>query len=233
MSARCRATLALVAIALAVGETARAQVGHTPDASPFRDLDHKHELTGFAGYLRSQTDPAGVAWRGGPMVGARYELHLGGPGYLVGRVAAVQSQRTVKDPAKPLTQRVVEERNGQLLLADVGLTLSLTGHKTWHGLSPVVTGGGGVATDFRGTDAGGFRFGTPFALTFGGGVRWAPGGRLQGRIDLTDYLYRISYPERFYRETEGIPVLIDRNVARSRWTHNAALTVGVSYLFGR
>lgn len=233
MTARRQMTLVVAAIVFAAGGTARAQVGHTPDSSPFRDLDQKHELTGFAGYLRSQTDPAGVAWRGGPMLGARYELHLGGPGYLFGRVAAVQSQRTVKDPAKPLAERELEERSGQLLVADVGIAFSLTGHKTWHDLSPVVTVGGGVVTDFRGTDAGGFRFGTPFALTVGGGVRWAPAGRLQGRVDLTDYLHRISYPERFYRETEGIPVLVARSVARSRWTNNAALTLGVSYLFGR
>lgn len=221
-------------VALAAGSAvAGAQVGHDPTRTPYRDLEHRQEVTVFAGYLASPTDVAGVAWRGGPMLGGRYELHVGGPAYVYGRVAAVRSERSVKDPARPTDDRVVEERTGTLLTADLGVALSLTGHKAWHGLSPVLQAGLGGVADFRGRDIGSYRFGTPLALTLGGGVRWSSGGRLGVRVDATDYLYRITYPERYYRVTGDIPALLDATVARNRWTHNGALTVGLSYLFGR
>jgi len=228
-----QALVALVAASVAAATEAGAQVGHTPETSPYRDLEHRQELTAFAGMLLSPKDPAGVAYRGGPMVGARYQLYLGGPAYLVGRLSAVQSERTVVDPSEPEATRVIGDRTGTLLFADAGLELSLTGHKSWRGLSPVVNGGLGVGADFRGTDIGGFRFGTPFALTFGTGVRWTNGRRLQVRADVGDFLYRVQYPERYYRETDDNPAFLESNVARSRWTHNGAFTVGLSYLFGR
>lgn len=228
------ATRALVVAALvAAPAAAAAQVGHAPASTPYRDYEHRHELGVHAGWLASQRDPARVAYRGGPLLGGRYEFHLGGPAYVFGRLAVAYSERSVRDPAAENDDRVVEERASPLLLADAGFALSLTGHKGWHGLSPVVQAGVGTATDFRAADVGGYRFGTPLALTAGGGVRWRPGGRVQLRLDVTDHLYRISYPERFYRATGDNPPLLDPAVARKRWTHNAAITVGLSYLFGR
>jgi hypothetical protein len=233
MSAGAAVRSAIALLALAGATALDAQVGHTPQSSPYRDLEHSHELTGFAGYMSSPKDPAGVAYRGGPMLGARYEYRLGGPAYVVGRVGAIQSERTVIDPSEPVETRIVGDRTSTILFSDIGLALSLTGHKSWHGLVPVVQGGVGILADFRNSDVGGFRFGTPFALPFGAGVRWVPGGRLQVRLDFTDYLFRISYPERYYRSTETVPAVLENSVPRSRWTHNGALTIGLSYLFGR
>ena len=226
-------TCAVVGAAVLAATPLDAQVGHPPDASPYRDLEHRQELTVFAGVMRSAKDPVGVAYRGGPMAGVRYQLYVGGPAYLVGRLSAVQSERLVLDPGKPVEERVIGDVSGTQLFADVGLELSLTGHKSWHGLSPVINGGGGIGADFKSRDPGGFRFGTPFALTFGTGVRWTNGGRLQARVDVGDFLYRVTYPETFYRGTVDDPALLASNVARSRWTHNGALTFGLSYLFGR
>jgi hypothetical protein len=231
IAAAVRVTIAIVSSTIA--PVLGAQVGHTPQSSPYRDLEHSHELTGFAGFMSSPKDPAGVAYRGGPMLGARYEYRLGGPAYVVGRLGAIQSERTVIDPSEPEETRVLGDRTSTIFFSDIGLALSLTGHKSWHGIVPIVQGGVGVLADFRGSDVGGFRFGTPFALPFGAGVRWVPGGRLQVRVDFTDYLFRTSYPERYYRSTEDVPAVLDNSVARSRWTHNGALTVGLSYLFGR
>jgi hypothetical protein len=234
MNRQIVACAAAAAIAVAVPPASvRAQVGHDPATSPYKDIEHSQELTVFGGFLQSGKDPAGVAWRGGPMVGARYDIHLAGPAYFYGRAGAVQSERTIIDPAEPEATRVIGDRTGTLLLADLGLSLSLTGHKSWRGLSPMLSGGGGMIADFRGTDIGGYRFGTPFALSFGGGLRWVPGGRVQGRVDYTDFLYRVAYPEGFYRPTDEVPAFLGSDVARSRWTHNGAFTVSLSYVFGR
>ena len=64
-------------------------------------------------------------------------------------------------------------------------------------------------------------------------LRWIPGGRWQGRLDVSDYLYRIRYPDAFYRGTDDVPALLAATVPRSRWTNTGAFTIGLSYLFGR
>jgi hypothetical protein len=121
-----------------------------------------------------------------------------------------------------------------LLFTDVGLALSLTGFKSWHRLVPEVNGGLGFVTDFRTeSDVGGFAFGTRFALTLGGGVRWVPGGRFQLRADVTDNLYRIAYPESYYQPASDKTAILPASQSRALWTHNPALTLGVSYLFWR
>jgi hypothetical protein len=94
---------------------------------------------------------------------------------------------------------------------------------------PMVSGGLGIVTNLRGTDAGGFRFGTKFAFSMSGGIRWTPGGRLQLRADVTDRLYRISYPETYFVQPEGGTAVLNRADANSNWAHNRVFTFGLSY----
>lgn len=231
-----RPFLLLAALALsAVAPAARAQdVGFTPEESPFRDIIYRQGMTLFGGYYAASEDPAGVAPQSGPMVGARYEIRLGGPAQFYARAAVVNSERTVIDPTEAPDARTVGTDRVPLGLLDVGITMNLTGQKSWHHLVPVVAGGLGVASTFTGADESGYRFGTPFALTFGGGVRWVPGGRIQFRADITDHLYQIRYPGTFYTPpAAGVPAVLERTQKQNVWKHNAALTVGFSYLFSR
>ena len=211
------------------------EVGYPPERSPFRDLEYRQELTGFAGYFAASRDAAGVAPQSGPMVGVRYEMRIAGPASFTARVANVFSERTIIDPAEPASTRVVGTESWPLLLGDVGVTVNLTGQKSIRRLVPVLSAGLGVASDTKGggSDVGGYRFGTTFALTLGGGVRWVPGGRFQLRADVQDYLYQIKYPSTYFAASGGAdPVLTNPN-SRSMWKHNAALTIGGSYLFFR
>ena len=48
-----------------------------------------------------------------------------------------------------------------------------------------------------------YKFGTPFAFSFGGGLRYVPGGRFQLRVDWNDYLYQLKYPTQYYSNTTG------------------------------
>jgi hypothetical protein len=232
-----RVVLALAAAALPLAPAARAQVGHTPERSPYVDLVYRQEVTTFSGYLNTQRDPAGVAPRSGPLVGARYALYLAGPAYFTARVAYARSERTVLDPLEPAATRVVlPAASVPLLLADAGIALSLTGFKSWNRLVPEVSGGLGLVTDFRTNgDVGGFSFGTRFALSAGAGIRWAPGGRFQLRADVTDNLYRVAYPVSYYQPaSDGTAIFeSERQQPRAVWTHNPSFTLGVSYLFWR
>ena len=219
---------------LAGATTAGAQVGYEPEASPFRDLEYRQELTGFVGWFHAGKDVAGVAPRSGPITGARYEVRVGGPAQFTVRAARVASERRILDPGKPAAEREVGVESWPLYIGDLSLSLNLTGQKSWHRLVPVINGGAGIVSDFKGgSDVGGFRFGTQFAFSFGAGVRYVPGGRFQARVDLSDHLYQVEYPESYrLRASDDTSVLRNTQALRN-WKHNVALTAGASYLFFR
>jgi hypothetical protein len=115
----------------------------------------------------------------------------------------------------------------------VALALDLTGRKSWHHLVPQLRGGLGVVSSRAKDDSSGYSFGTPFAFTFGGGLKFVPGGRFQLRADVTDRVFKLSYPDSYYRKASDNTSVLSDPTPRSFYTHHTALTVGVSYLFGR
>lgn len=211
-----------------------AQVGHIPQRSPYVDLEYRQEATLFGGYYYAGSDNAGVAPGSGPMVGLRYDLRLGGPALLTTKFAYVSSQRDVIDPRRPADDRVVDAgASWPLYTMDVGIALNLTGQRSYRRLVPFVNGAIGVVTDFKSSDVGAWKFGTPFAFSIGGGIKWVPTGKLQARVDIYDQLYQVKYPNSYYiPASDGTAVLLLRD-AKNDWTSNLGLTLGVSYLFFR
>ena len=234
-----RTWMALVAgsmIACSVVATPMAaQIGHVPQRSPYADLEFRQEATLFAGYYSAGEDKVGVAPGSGPMLGVRYDLRLGGPASLTSKFAYVQGQRNVIDPRRPADDRIVQsDASWPIYMADVGISLNLTGQRSYRRLVPCVNGAIGVASDLKGgSDVGAWKFGTPFAFSFGGGIKWVPAGNIQARIDVTDQLYQIKYPNSYYVvASDGTSVLAAR-ASKTDWTSNLGLTIGVSYLFFR
>jgi len=212
-----------------------AQVGHAPQRSPYIDLEYRQEFTLFGGYYNAGTDQVGVAPKSGPMFGVRYDLRLGGPASLTSKLAYVQGERTIIDPRRPASTRVVD-RNAAwpIYIWDVGISLNLTGQRSYHRFVPFVTSGLGIATDLKGNaDVGAWRFGTPFALSFGGGIKWVPAGNIQVRADVIDQLYQIKYPNSYYISASDGTSVLRLNDAKSDWTSNIGLSLGISYLFFR
>jgi hypothetical protein len=222
------------AIALAfIGAVAGAQVGHLPAESPFVDLESGQELTFFGGHFNAGNDNVGVAPRGGPMFGARYEKTVGGPAALLVRFAHVNSERSAVDPTATGAAVQLGMRKVSMNLFDANLVINLTGQKSWHSLVPVINLGAGIASCACNVELDPYRFGTPFAFSLGGGVRWVPGGRFQLRVDLNDYLYQLKYPnEYFVAPADGTPVAPAKQ-AKSFWKNNLGVTLGASYLFFR
>jgi hypothetical protein len=228
-------TLSIPLACFIVAPSLGAQVGHVPQRSPYIDLEYRQEATVFGGYYNAGTDQVGVAPRGGPMFGVRYDLRLGGPASLTSKLIYVSSRRDVIDPRRPQASRVVQaDATWPVYIADVGISLNLTGQRSYRRIVPFVTTGLGVATDFKGgADVGAWRFGTPFAFSLGGGVKWVPAGNLQLRADVTDQLYQIKYPNSYYvAASDGTSVLSLKD-SKSDWTSNIGLSLGVSYLFFR
>ena len=222
--------LALVVVA----STAGAQVGHLPQNSPFRDVETRHELTFFGGHYNAGGDPIGVAPRGGPMYGLRYEIHVGGPAFLMARWSHVNSERFPIDPTKTGAAAKLGKKSVSLNLYDVDLAINLTGEKSFHHIIPIINLGAGIASCSCSVTPDPYTFGTPFAFSFGGGLRYVPGGRFQLRADWNDHLYQLKYPNQYYIiPTGGTAGAVGPSQSRSFWKNNGALTLGASYLVFR
>jgi hypothetical protein len=228
----------VVVAVVAVTRPALAQVGvgYEPQTSPYRDVEFRQGVTAFTGWYSAAIDPAHVAPRSGPMAGLRYDLTLAGPAQLTVRSAYVKSERNVIDPRQPPSTRVLGKRSAPLLLNDVGITLNLTGARSWHNVIPLIQFGGGTATGLNSSpDIGNYSFGTTFALSVGAGIRWVSGRRWEVRGDVTDHLYSIRYPSTYAQSftTNANDAVLGPSDSRSPWRHNAALTIGLTYKFLR
>lgn len=211
-----------------------AQIGHEPRSSPYIDLEYKQEATFFGGYYIAATDRAGVAPKDGPMVGLRYDLRLGGPASLTTKFAYVFSQRNVIDPRRPEATRVVQPNESwPVYMADVGVSVNLTGQRSYRRIVPFLNGGLGIAWDWEDSDVGAWKFGIPFAFSVGGGIKWVPSGKLQARLDAFTQFYQIKYPSSYYVTASDGTSVLGPNDNNSDWTGNLGLTIGVSYLFFR
>ena len=223
------------AFALAVlAGNVQAQVGHLPQNSPYRDVETRQELTFFGGRYSAGKDPIGIAPEDGPMYGLRYQIHVGGPAFLTARWSHVNSERVAIDPLKTGTARQLGKHNVSINLYDVNLALNLTGQKSFHHIIPVINVGAGIASCGCSVPNDPYTFGTPFAFTYGGGLRWVPGGRFQLTADWNHYLYQLKYPTDYYvAPTTGGTPAVPSDQQRSFWKGNRALTIGASLLFFR
>ena len=224
----------LALVAAAGPAAAQVSVGYPPSASPYRDLEYHQEMTAFGGYFHAATDPAGVAPKAAPMAGFRYEVGVGGPAQIVFRAAEAFSERNVVDPTKPADSRNLGSRPWPVYLADFGLSINLTGQRSYHGFVPVTYAGFGIVTDGGKKAAEDpYRLGTTFAISFAGGLRFVPGGRFSMRADVGTYMYQIKYPAAYYiKATDNTQVLPDSQT-KNFWKRNGAYTLGVSYLLFR
>jgi hypothetical protein len=209
---------------------AAAQVGYLPSDSPFRDLTWKQSLGFFVGGLDTGRDPAGVGPQPGWLAGVRYNLHLGGPVSLEAKVGTAPTTRRILNPTKPAASRHIGDQKGELMVANLGLAMNLTGEKSYHRLVPVLSSNVGIVSDFHGIpDAGGYRFGTRFSLDWGLGVRYHTEGRWEPRVDFTNFLWQLQYPPDYLvKPSDGSSAIITSG-KKSRWMGNHLWSVGLSY----
>lgn len=224
------------AVVMAVcGSTLGAQVGSTPERSPFRDLEIRQDVTLLAGPSFGGKDKVGAAPRGGFAVGARYDINLGkAPLAFTATVMRQSATRDVLQPGQPVANRVGINVSQPLWMLDGAFTLLLTGNRSWHSLIPTATFGGGIVTDNKAiTDSSQFQFGTHFAPLFGLGLKFAPQrSRWTVRADFTNRFYSVKYPQTFRDSTPNVPRIIAGNT-KSSWTRNTMLTLGLVREIGR
>jgi hypothetical protein len=220
-------------LALLAAVPAAAQVGHEPAESPYTDLDYKQELTPLFGYVKAREDPAHILPKSAAMVGLRYEIFLGGPLSFSSDVTRSFSERNVIDPTQIASKRSVGTQSAAVYAADAALALGLTGRKSWHSIVPQLRGGIGLMASPAKDDSSGYAFGTSFAFNFGGGLKLVPGRRFQIRADVTERVFKQTYPDAYFRPAIDNTAVLTDPTPRKFYTHHTQLTVGVSYLFAR
>src|SRR5881296_3204064 len=209
-----------------------AQVGHEPAHSPYHDVRGGGVLVFTFGYLGGSRGGVGVGPSDGKTGGIRYEVPFGAVGASLG-LAYARMDRFVVDPFKDTTSRKSALSTNDVVLADAGLQLVLTGRKTWRGFAPYVGGALGVAIGSTSPrDPGGYKFGTKLTLAPNAGLRWYPARRLSVRGDFRLVLWKLNYPLQYKAgdPTDHVPVLAP-SAALTEWTAHPWATIGVGWTF--
>jgi hypothetical protein len=212
-----------------------AQVGSTPERSPFRDAEIRQNVSLLLGQSFGGHDKVGAAPRGGTAVGVRYDINLGAAPIAFTSVLMRQAaSRDILQPGLPLTNRIGATVSQPLWMLDAAFTLLLTGNRSWHSFVPSTTFGVGIVTDNRAvTDSSKFQFGNRFAPILGFGLKYAPQrSRWTVRADITNRFYSVPYPQTFRDSTPGVPRVVATNIKKS-WTRNTMLTFGLVREIGR
>ncbi len=211
-----------------------AQVGHDPGHSPYRDVRRGAAWVLTFGYLGGSRGSVGVGLSSGKTGGIRYEASFGAIGASLG-LAYGRTDRYVVDPTQDSLspQRKTGPFPNDVVLADAGLQLVLTGRKTWRGFAPYVGGALGVAISGSAPrDASGYKFGTKFMLAPNAGVRWYPARRLSLRGDFRLVLWKLNYPISYKQPAPGDGSrVLPLNAALTEWTSHPWATIGVGWTF--
>lgn len=224
------ALAASLTLVLACPLAAQGILGYAPNKSPYRDVDSQSELSIFSGYLVDAKDLAKVEPQSAPVVGIREMVHLGGPAIFYTRLTHSFSQRTIIDPSSPEGQRAIAARTDGLTILDVDLGLNFTGDRSWHNLMPYFGVGPGVVSDLgQPRDVGGYRFGTAFAATYGGGFRWVTTSRFSFHVDANAYLWAYHYPATYHTTATDGTQVIPTTHHLADWRNNGLFELGVSY----
>ncbi len=231
---RALTAAALCAVALAFPPATSAQVGHPPDASPYREVRARQVFSAWGGYVKGEAGRAGVGPRDGVVVGGRYEFLFSGPVALDIRLGVADLDRRVIDPTQVAGLRARGTFDQQVLMADAGINLVLTGGKTWRRLAPYIGGALGLA--FGGEvpeDSSTFEFNTHFIVAPQAGARWHVSDRLLFRFEARDVIWRLRYPDLFFQppvaDPDGAPVLDPLTSSDTDWTHHLVLTFSLGY----
>jgi opacity protein-like surface antigen len=221
----------LLVLLLAGAAPLRAQVGHEPDKSPYRELPHANGVSLLAGYFDGGGGSLNVGPHDGWMYGARFQVRSNkaislGVGVMYGTL-----KRTVLDPSKPVGERDLGEVDQTVWIPEAVITMNLTGGKSYRRFAPFL--GFGVGAAFASDtplDTSGYAFGTKFAFAPFLGLRFAPSSRLSIRGELRGNLWKLSYPVSYRTTTPGgSTVIISAEVAE--WVMSPVYVTGLSYYF--
>ena len=202
--------------------------------SPYRPIENGQEAGAFVGTFSASTGQFDLGPKSGLLIGGRYAVEVGGPVFIEGMATLLPTTRDVIDPRRAEGDRSIGEADVNLFAIDVRLGFSLTGRRTWRGISPYILLGGGIAFDgARRADIeeallpeDRFEFGTSFTTALGGGARYMLSEKLMLRSDFTLNLWKLATPTGFDDPDKGL-----ESVPEDEWVGGLGLTLGLSWRF--
>ena len=200
--------------------------------SPYTYLEERQELGVFVGYMSAGTGRFDFGPSGGNLLGVRYGIELSGPLSFEGVVQAIDGERNVVDPGREEGDRVIGQAESLITTIEARLKFSAPGRRAWHGLSPFIDFGGGIAIDASPDSEldevllplDRFDFGTSFFGTMSGGMRWYATQRLTLRGDGVFSLWKIGTPPGYADPDRGF-----FGVSDGEWVWGTAFTVAVLF----
>ena len=232
---RQAAILGGVAVVLSVSPTVRlsGQVGHDPGHSPYHDIRRGSGPRIVVGYLSGDRGTVPVSMTNGVTFGVRYEAWMGKTFSFTAGIAYAQTNRYIVDPFKDDSVRRSGPIDNDAILTDIGLQLSLTGAKNFHGFAPYVGASLGLAFGSKlPSDTSGYDFGAKFTITPGAGLRWYPVRRVNVQADARLVFWKLHYPVNFITplSPDGTRVL-PLTAPQTDWTIHPWVSLGVGWTF--
>jgi len=223
---------------LAPWSLAAAQVGHDPAHSPFHDILLHPGPVFVVGHLGADRGVAGAGMSNAMTFGLRYEIPAGKTLHFQFNGSYLRGDRFIINPRadSSSSERKTGPFPSDLVLAEIGMQLRLSGGKTWHGFAPYLGTGLGLVFDVNSpgdTTRSGYLFGTKLTPAFATGVRWYPARRVMINADVRAQMWRLKYPLSFHDSTQasdGSRVL-PLSQPLNDWTLHPWISFGIGWIF--
>jgi hypothetical protein len=208
-----------------------AQVGHSPETSPYRDIRFGTYLVATGGRVFGDGGQVGVAPHDGASLGLRFVMLGNRPLQVSFSVAYADLERLLQDPSKPPATRTSGPVSQRVLWADLGFPLNITGNKSWHGIAPFVGAAGGFSfSESIAEDTTGFRMGNKVYFAPLAGTRIFLGQRLYLLLEARAFFWSVKYPTS-YRLPPSIDLPPVVTSGASEWTATPWLQAGLGWAF--
>jgi len=209
-----------------------AQVGHDPAHSPYVDLRHTSGAVFLTGWLGGERGRLKIGHANGRTYTAGFEVPISRPVSFISSVTYALTNRYVINPFAHDSVRLSGPFDDDMLLVDVGARFTITGGKTWHGLTAYVSGALGMAISSGSPpDSGLYNFGKKVTLTPGAGLRFYP-GRLSVLVDGRVVAWRLTYPPDYFRApSANVTPVLGPDDPDVDWTIHPMISIGLGWNF--
>lgn len=223
--------VAMWSVGMAVASGLSAQVGHPPNASPYRDAPIGATLVIGGGYLSGSRGVVGVGPSDGPIFTLRYEHPISHVFAAALTLTDAHTTRYLVDPTQDSLTRTSGPIGNSVFMADVGVVVRLTGGKSWHGLVPTLGASVGLAIGNHITqDTSQYAFNTKVIFGPEAGLRWYVSPQISVRATLRVEWWRLGYPLQFQTPAPDGSRVIGVNAPTTEWTQHPCLTLGLGWI---
>lgn len=227
-----RIASAVLLLAASTPIAARAQVGHPPGTSPYRDVARGHTVTALGGYIGGGGGELEIGPHSGEVFGVRYDIRSARTIQMGLVLTRGSLDRLIVNPAAPAGERTSGPVGQTVTFAELDLQFNVTGQKSWRRLVPFLGAGAGVAFgEDTPSDPSDYDFGNKFYFTPQLGTRLFITDHLHLRAEARAAFWKLSYPVSFRGDSTTNPNAVLPISKKDEWTSSGWLQVGLGYGF--